>query len=170
MWECYRWFPGDILGQNLIILLSYWLALLHDVTCFCNVYARILIKYQLHFDFLVVFTLLLWPCQLLYHVSRLLYNWACISFFCTNEWWAITSNNILWLFKATLQHRLWFGNFLHHWNSAVYCCQKAFHCSQNLRLLQPALLQLFCSVSWSHSSVLQQHCLFRTGIFTLGQG
>ena len=26
------------------------------VTCFCNVYAWILIKYQLHFDFLVVFT------------------------------------------------------------------------------------------------------------------
>ena len=26
------------------------------VTCFCNVYAGILIKYQLHFDFLVVFT------------------------------------------------------------------------------------------------------------------
>ena len=44
------------------------------VTCFCNVYAWILIKYQLHFDFLVVFTLLVRPCQLLYHVSWLLYN------------------------------------------------------------------------------------------------
>ena len=27
------------------------------VTCFCNLYAWILIKYQLRFDFLVVFTL-----------------------------------------------------------------------------------------------------------------
>ena len=43
------------------------------VTCFCNVYAWILIKSQLHFDFLVVFTLLLRPCQLFYHVSWLLY-------------------------------------------------------------------------------------------------
>ena len=152
MWECYRWLHGDILGQNLTILSSYWSALLHDVTCFCNVYAWILIKYQLHFDFLVVFTLLLRLCQLLYHVSWLLCNWAYISLFCTKEWWAITGNNIIWLFKATLQRRSWFGNFLHHWNSAVYCCQKAFQCSQNLRLLQPALLQLFCSASWIHSS------------------
>ena len=34
--------------------------------------------------------------------------------------------------------------------------------------LQPALLQLFCSASWSHSSTLQQCCSFHTGIFTLG--
>ena len=33
-------------------------------------YAWILIKYQLHFDFLVVFTPLLRPCQLLYHISH----------------------------------------------------------------------------------------------------
>ena len=38
------------------------------VTCFCNVYAWI-IKYHLYFDFLVVFTPLLRPCQLLYLVS-----------------------------------------------------------------------------------------------------
>ena len=39
------------------------------VMYFCNVYTWILIKYQLHFDFGLVFTLLLRPCQLLYHVS-----------------------------------------------------------------------------------------------------
>ena len=39
------------------------------VTCFSNVYTWILIKEKLHFDFLVVFTLLLRPCQLLDHVS-----------------------------------------------------------------------------------------------------
>ena len=48
---------------------------------FCNVYAWILIKYQLHFDFLVVFTLLVRPCQLLYHVSWLLYYWSLHFFF-----------------------------------------------------------------------------------------
>ena len=53
------------------------------VTCFYNLYALILIKYQLHFDFLVVFTLLLRPCQPLYHVSWLLKS---AFFFCTNEW------------------------------------------------------------------------------------
>lgn len=51
------------------------------VTCFCNVYTWILIKYQLHFDFLVVFTPLLRPCQLLYHVSWLLYCCSLHSFF-----------------------------------------------------------------------------------------
>ena len=150
-------------SNNLVILLVNPFAR-------CHVYAWILIKYQLQFDFLVVFTLLLRPCQLLYHVSRLLYNWACISFFCTNEWWAITGNNILWLFKATLQCRSWFRNFLHHWNSTVYCCQKAFHCSQKFATAAASVLQLFCSASWSHSSALQQHCSFCTGIFTLAQG
>ena len=28
----------------------------------------------------------------------------------------------------------------------------------------PALLQLFCSASWSHSAALQQRCKFRTGV------
>ena len=46
------------------------------VTCFCNMYAWILIKYQLHFDFLVVFTLLQRPCQLLYLESQFLYYWS----------------------------------------------------------------------------------------------
>ena len=32
------------------------------VVYFCNVYAWMLIKYQLHFDFLVVCTLLVRPC------------------------------------------------------------------------------------------------------------
>ena len=40
-------------------LQSETVADLFYVTYFCNVYAWILIKYKLHFDFLVVFTLLL---------------------------------------------------------------------------------------------------------------
>ena len=32
-------------------------------------------------------------------------------------------------FAATLQRRSWFGNFLHRCKSAVYRCQRAFHCS-----------------------------------------
>ena len=52
-------------------LQSETVADLFYVTCFCSVYAWILIKYKLHFDFLVVFTPLLRPCQLLYHVSLL---------------------------------------------------------------------------------------------------
>ena len=40
-------------------LQSETVADLFYVTCFCNVYVWILIKYKLHFDFLVVFTLLL---------------------------------------------------------------------------------------------------------------
>ena len=62
-------------------LQSETVADLFYVTCFCNVYAWILIKYKLHFDFLVVFTLLLRPCQLLYHVSWLLYYWSLHFFF-----------------------------------------------------------------------------------------
>ena len=54
---------------DVLIFRSETVADLFYVTCFCNVYAWILIKYKLHFDFLVVFTLLLRPCQLLYHVS-----------------------------------------------------------------------------------------------------
>ena len=43
---------------------------------------------------------------------------------------------------------------------------RKFSAAQNshfLLLLQPALLQLFCSASWSHSAALQQRCSFRTG-------
>ena len=40
---------------------------------------------------------------------------------------------------------------------------KGFPLQPNLRPLQPALLQLFCSASWSHSSALRQRCSFRTG-------
>ena len=69
---------------------DYWIYYLQNetvadflyVTCFYNVYALILIKYQLHFDFLVVFfysaakaTPL--PCIMIIEV--------CI-FFGTNEW------------------------------------------------------------------------------------
>ena len=50
-----------------------------SVTCFCNVYAWILVKKKLHFDFLVVFTLLLYkalstnlPCIMIILLSVLL--------------------------------------------------------------------------------------------------
>ena len=88
----------------------------------------------------------------------------------------ITRDNILCLkirshFAATLQRRSWFGNFLHRCNSAVYRCQRAFPAARNshfLLLLQPALLQLFCIASWSHSAALQQRCSFRTGLLRKG--
>ena len=53
------------------------------VTCFCNMYACILIKYKLHFDFIVVFTLLLGLVNFstMYH-DHCIFR-ACISFFCT---------------------------------------------------------------------------------------
>ena len=132
------------------------------VTWFCNVYAWILIKYQLHFDFLVVFT----PPKAL---STSLPCFVVIVLLKS----ALTSGRTLpgttffvLKFEATLQRRSWFGNFLHRCNSAVYRCQRAFPAAQNshfLLLLQPALLQLFCSASWSHSAALQQRCSFRTG-------
>ena len=56
------------------------------VTCFCNVYAWILIKYQLHFDFLVVFTppkalSTPPPCFVVIVLLK-----SAFLFFCTNEW------------------------------------------------------------------------------------
>ena len=126
-------------------------------------YAWILIKYQLHFDFLVVFT----PPKAL---STSLPCFVVIVLLKS----ALTSGRTLpgttffvLKFEATLQRRSWFGNFLHRCNSAVYRCQRAFPAARNshfLLLLQPALLQLFCSASWSHSAALQQRCSFRTGI------
>ena len=134
--------------------------------CFCNVYAWILIKSQLHFDFLVVFTLLLRPCQLFYHVSWLLYLYWSLYFL----FFVLTSGRPLpvttfFVFLKPLCSHLTAQIVIQEFsNSAVYRCQRAFHWSQNLQLLQPALLQLFCSASWSHSAALQQHCSFRTGI------
>ena len=60
--ECMTVIPEYLQSETVADLLCH-------VRYFCNVYAWILIKYQLHFDFLVVFTLLVRPCQLLYHVS-----------------------------------------------------------------------------------------------------
>ena len=141
---------------------------------FCNVYAWILIKYQLHFDFLVVFTLLVRPCQLLYHVSWLLYYWSLHFFF-----FVLTSGRPLpgttffvLKFEATLQPLCSADR-----DSGIFCTaatalfiavkglSTAARNSQNLLLLQPALLQLFCSASWSHSAALQQRYSFRTGTF-----
>ena len=68
---------------------------------------------------------------------------------------------------SAVQCRSWFGNFLHRCKSTVYRCQRTFHCSPNLWLLQRSALQLFCSASWSHSAALQQRCLFRAGIVIL---
>ena len=78
----------------------------------------------------------------------------CISFFCTNEWWAITGNNILCLFEANLQPLCSADR-----DSGIFCIaatalfiavkglSTAARNSQNLLVRQPALLQLFCSAS-----------------------
>ena len=57
------------------------------VTWFCNVYAWILIKYQLHFDFLVVFTppkalSTSLPCIMIIVLLKSEF----LFLFCTNEW------------------------------------------------------------------------------------
>ena len=59
-----------------------------DLLChlLCNVYAWILIKYQLHFDFLVVFTppkalSTSLPCFVVIVLLK-----SALLFFCTNEW------------------------------------------------------------------------------------
>ena len=120
---------------------------------FCNVYAWILIKYQLHFDFLLVFTLLLRPCLLCIRIIVLLK--PAFPFFGTNKCWAITSNNnILCLYKTTLQPLCRTDR-----DSGIFCTaatvlfiavkglSTAALNRQNLLLLQPALLQLFSCAS-----------------------
>ena len=57
------------------------------VACFCNVYVWILIKYELHFDFLVIFTppkALSTPLPCLMFIVLL--KSVFLFFFCTNEW------------------------------------------------------------------------------------
>ena len=68
-------------------LQSETVADLFYVTCFSNVYAWILIKYRLHFDFLVVFTppkALSTPLPCLMIIVLL--KSAFLFLFCTNEW------------------------------------------------------------------------------------
>ena len=124
-------------------LQSETVADLFYVTCFCNVYAWILIKHKLHFDFLVVFysatktlsTPL--PCMMII----VLLEPAFLFFVLTSGRPLPVTTFFVFskpLIAATLQRRSWFGNFLHRCKSAVYRCQRAFHCSQNLRLLQPS--------------------------------
>ena len=91
------------------------------VTCFCNVYEWIKSISCIYFDFLVVFTPFLRPCQLLYHVSWLLYYWSLQFFFLALTRGRPLPVTTFCLFEATLQPRSWFGNFLHRCNSAVYC-------------------------------------------------
>ena len=67
-------------------LQSETVADLFYVTCFSNVYAWILIKYRLHFDFLVVFTppkalSTPLPCFVVIVLLK-----SAFLFFCTNEW------------------------------------------------------------------------------------
>ena len=92
---------------------------------------------------------------------------AYISFFCTNEWWAITGNNILCFFEGTLQPLCSTDR-----DSGIFCiaAKALFIAVKGLSTAakicgccSPVLLQLFCSASWSHSAVLQQRCSFRTG-------
>ena len=120
------------------------------VMYFCNVYAWILIKYQLHFDFLVVFT----PPKAL---STSLPCFVVIVLLKS----ALTSGRTLpgttffvLKFEATLQPLCSADR-----DSGIFCTaatalfiavkglSTAARNSQNLLLLQPALLQLFCSAS-----------------------
>ena len=128
---------------------------------YLNTWNRLLIKYQLHFDFLVVFTPLLRPCQLLYHVSWLLYYWSLHFFF----FFVLTSGRP---FNTGITTFFVFSKPLcsEDRDSGIFCTaaialfipvkglSTVARNSQNLLLLQPALLQLFCSTSWSHSAAL----------------
>ena len=134
------------------------------VMYFCNVYAWILIKYQLHFDFLVVFTLLVRPCQLLYHVSWLLKS--VFLFFVLTSGRPLRVTTFFVFSKPLCSADRDSGIFCTAAKAlfiAVKGLSTAARNSQNLLLLQPALLQLFCSASWSHSAALQQRSSFRTG-------
>ena len=59
-----------VLTFTLVTVLNIYKARLLQICDMSSAFvcACILIKYQLHFDFLVAFTLLLRTCQLLYHV------------------------------------------------------------------------------------------------------
>ena len=138
-------------------------------TYFCNVYAWILIKYKLHFDFLVVFTLLLRPCQLLYHVSWLLYYWSLHFFF-----FVLTNGRPLpvttfFLFSKPLCSHFAAQIVIREFSSPLQ--KRCFIAVKGLSTAakicgycSPAFLQLFCSASWSHSAALQQRCSFH-GLF-----
>ena len=76
---------------------------------------------------------------------------AYISFFCTNEWWAITGNIILCFFEATLQPLC-----NAHLDSEIFCtaAKALFIAVKGLSTAakicgycSPVLLQLFCSAS-----------------------
>ena len=108
-------------------------------------YAWILIKYQLHFDFLVVLTppkvlSTPLPCFMIIVLLK-----SAFLFFCTNEWWAITSNNILSFskplavqieireFSAPLQPRCLSLSkgfpLLRETAKICYCCSQPFYSS-----------------------------------------
>ena len=140
-------------------LQSETVADLFYVTCFCSMYAWILKKNKLYFDFLVVFTPLLRPCQLLYHVSWLLCYWSLHFFF----FFVLTSDRplpvkIFFVFSKPLcsEDR----------DSGIFCTAAKAVAVKGLSTAakicdccSPALLQLFCSASWS--------CLFRRNQFWL---
>ena len=136
-------------------LQSETVADLFYVTCFCNVYAWILIKYKLHFDFLVVFTLLLRPCQLLYHVSWLLYYWSLHFFF-----FVLTSGRPLpvttfFVFSKPLCGADRDSGIFCTAAKALFIAVKGLSTAAKIcGCCSPALLQLFSSASWSHSAVL----------------
>ena len=107
------------------------------VMYFCNVYAWILRKYQLRFDFSSGFysaskalsTPL--PCIMII----VLLKSAFLFFLLTSgrplrvSTFFVFSKPLCSHFAATLQCRSWFRNFFHCCKSAVYRCQRAFHCS-----------------------------------------
>ena len=162
----------DVLTFRLVTVIAEYLqsrtvADLLYATSFCNVYSWVLIKYQLHFDFLVFFNPQLRPYQLLYHVSWLLYYWSLHFVF-----FVLTSGRplpvttffvfskplcshfaVIREFCAPLQQRclsLSKGFPLQCETAKIcYCCSQPFYS--------------FCSASWSHSAALQQRFLFCTG-------
>ena len=157
-WNEWPWFLNIYKARLLQICFNI-------VMYFCNVYARILIKYQLHFDFLVVFTLLVRPCQLLYHVSWLLYNYWSLHFF----FFVLTSGRPLqvitfFVFSKPLCSHFAAPIVIPEFSAPLQ--KRCLSLSKGFPL-QPALLQLFCSASWSYSAALQQRCSFRTGICVL---
>ena len=137
-------------------LQSETVADLFYVTCFCNVYAWILIKYKLHFDFLVVFTLLLRPCQLLYHVSWLLYYWS--PFFVLTSGRSLPETTFFVFSKPLCSHfaaQIVIREFSAPLQKRCFIAVKGLSTASKIcGCCSPALLQLCCSASWSHSAAL----------------
>ena len=148
----FRWVT--MISEN---LQSETLADLVYVTYFCNVYAWILIKYQLHFDFLVVFTppkalSTPLPCFVIIVLLK-----SAFLFFVLTSGRPLPVTTFFVFSKPLCSADRDSGIFCTAATAlfiAVKGLSTAARNSQNLLLLQPALLQLFCNATWSHSAAL----------------